>query len=51
MKKEYAKMDAGLLHQTNKKVILKLIKDRGQISRSELTKITDLTPPTINPFG
>lgn len=47
MKKEYAKMDAGLLHQTNKKVILKLIKKEKQISRSEITKITGLTPPTI----
>ncbi len=47
MNKEYAKMDAGLLHLTNKKVLLKLIKQKGQISRSELTRITGLTPPTI----
>ena len=47
MDNEYAKMDAGLLHLTNKKVLLKLIKQKGQISRSELTKITGLTPPSI----
>lgn len=47
MNKEYAKMDAGLLHLANKKVLLKLIKQKGQISRSELTKITGLTPPSI----
>lgn len=47
MEQEYAKMDAGLLHLANKKVLLKLIKERGQISRSELTRITGLTPPSI----
>lgn len=47
MKKEYKKMDVGLLHLTNKKVILKLIKDKGQISRSALAKKSGLTPPTI----
>ncbi len=47
MDKEYTKMDAGLLHLTNKKVLLKLIKQKGQISRSELTRITRLTPPSI----
>jgi len=47
MYKEFAKMDAGLLHLANKKVLLKLIKQKGQISRSELTKITGLTPPSI----
>ncbi|WP_430932143.1 ROK family transcriptional regulator [Saccharicrinis sp. 156] len=47
MRKEYAKMDAALLHQTNKKVILKLIKEKSQISRSELSRATGLTPPTI----
>jgi glucokinase-like ROK family protein len=47
MNKEYAKMDAGLLHLTNKKVLLKLIKQKGQVSRSELSRITGLTPPSI----
>lgn len=47
MEQEYAKMDAGLLHLANKKVLLKLIKKKGQISRSELTRITGLTPPSI----
>lgn len=47
MKNEYAKMDAAQLHRSNKIVILKLIKEKGQISRSELAKTTGLTPPTI----
>lgn len=47
MSKEYAKMDAGLLHRANKKIILKLIKVNHQISRSELSKKTGLTPPSI----
>lgn len=47
MNQEYAKMDAGLLHLTNKKLLLKLIKQKGQISRSELTRLTGLTPPSI----
>lgn len=47
MNHEYAKMDAGLLHRANKKVLLKLIKQKRQVSRSELTKITGLTPPSI----
>lgn len=47
MDTEYTKMDAVSLHLTNKKILLKLIKQKNQISRSELTKITGLTPPTI----
>ncbi|QGY46787.1 ROK family protein [Maribellus comscasis] len=47
MKNEFSKMDAGLLHLANKKVLLKLINQKGQISRSELSKATKLTPPTI----
>ena len=47
MNKEFAKMDAGLLHLTNKKVLLKLIKLNQQISRSDLAKETGLTPPTV----
>ncbi|MHA7941609.1 ROK family protein [Formosa sp. 3Alg 14/1] len=47
MSKEYKKMDVALLHLTNKKVILKLIKDNVQISRSALSKKSGLTPPTI----
>ncbi len=47
MEHEYKKMDAGLLHLANKKVLLKLIKKKGKISRSELTRITGLTPPTV----
>ncbi|MCK0156454.1 ROK family transcriptional regulator [Cellulophaga sp. F20128] len=47
MKKEYAKMDAGLLHLVNKKVVLKLINHNKQISRSALAKKSGLTPPSI----
>jgi glucokinase-like ROK family protein len=47
MKKEYAKMDAGLLHLSNKKIILRLIKKEQQISRSKLAMVTGLTPPSI----
>jgi glucokinase-like ROK family protein len=47
MKNEFSKMDAGSLHLANKRVLLKLIKQRGQISRSELSKETQLTPPSV----
>ena len=47
MKNEFSKMDAGSLHLANKRVLLKLIKQRGQISRSELSKETKLTPPSV----
>ena len=47
MKKEYKKMDAGLLHLSNKRILLRLIKERQQISRSSLAKTTGLTPPSI----
>ncbi|HKK64097.1 MAG TPA: ROK family transcriptional regulator [Bacteroidales bacterium] len=50
MKNEFAKMDAGKLHQANKKMLLKLIKQEGQVSRSELARITGLTPPSITRF-
>lgn len=40
-------MDIGRLHRANKKVLLNLIKEKGEISRSELSKITGLTPPSI----
>lgn len=47
MNKEFAKMDAGLLHLSNKKVLLKLIMLNQEISRSDLAKETGLTPPTV----
>lgn len=47
MHREYKKMDASSLHLANKRILLKLIKQEKQISRSDLTKITGLTPPTI----
>lgn len=40
-------MDAGLMNLTNKRAILKLIKESSQISRSKITKVTGLTPPTV----
>jgi glucokinase-like ROK family protein len=48
MKKDFAKMDAGLMNLTNKRLILKLIKRNTQISRSEIAKKTGLTPPSIS---
>ncbi len=44
---EYRKIDVEYLHRANKKVLLNLIKEKGKISRSELSKITKLTPPSI----
>ena len=43
-----SKMDAASLHLSNKKLILAIIKKNGQVSRSELSKITGLTPPTVS---
>jgi len=40
-------MDVGLLHLANKKLVLGLIKNNDEISRSALTKKTGLTPPSI----
>jgi glucokinase-like ROK family protein len=47
MKNEFSKMDAGSLHLANKRVLLKLINQSGQINRSELSKATKLTPPSV----
>jgi glucokinase-like ROK family protein len=35
------------LHLTNKRILLKLIKEKNIISRSELSKETGLTPPSV----
>jgi len=48
MKKDFAKMDAGRMNLTNKRLILKLIKQNQQISRSYIAKKTGLTPPSIS---
>lgn len=40
-------MDVGLLHLANKKVVLRLIKDHDEITRSSLAKKSGLTPPSI----
>lgn len=47
MKQDYTKMDVNLLHLANKKVLLKLINETKIISRSELSKLTGLTPPSV----
>jgi glucokinase-like ROK family protein len=41
------KLSAGLIHQGNKKLVLDLIKRKGEISRSDIASKTGLTPPTI----
>jgi glucokinase-like ROK family protein len=48
MKQNFAKMDVGLMNLTNKRKILKLIKHKKEISRSDITKETGLTPPTVS---
>jgi len=47
MATEFTKMDASSLHHANKIILLKLIQQKKEISRSELTKVTGLTPPTV----
>ena len=47
MHQDYKKMDVNVLHLTNKKILLKLIKEKKIISRSELSKETGLTPPSV----
>lgn len=41
------KMNTSTLHLSNMKLVLRLIKDSGQISRSDITNFTGLTPPTV----
>lgn len=40
-------MSAGLIHKGNKKLVLNLIKRKGEISRSDIATKTGLTPPTV----
>jgi glucokinase-like ROK family protein len=47
MVKAYQKMDAGRMNLINKRAILKLIKERSEISRSAIAKVTGMTPPTV----
>jgi glucokinase-like ROK family protein len=47
MHQDYKKMDVNVLHLTNKRILLKLIKEKKIISRSELSKETGLTPPSV----
>jgi glucokinase-like ROK family protein len=48
MRQNIIKMDAGLMNLTNKRIILKLIKQRATISRSDITKETGMTPPSVS---
>lgn len=41
-------MDSGTMNLINKKRILNLIKQKHEISRSEISKETGLTPPTVS---
>ena len=41
------KLSPALLHKGNKTIILSLIKRNGNVSRSDIAKITGLTPPTV----
>lgn len=45
--KNEKKMSVEELHKVNKKLILNLIKSHGEISRSQVSSITKLTPPTV----
>lgn len=47
MNSDFVKMDSSLMNLTNMRVVLKLIKQANQISRSEISKETGLTPPTV----
>lgn len=40
-------MDAGHMNLTNKRAILKLIKEKSEISRSAIAKETGMTPPSV----
>ncbi len=48
MSYNFTKMGADSLLLANKKTTLRLIKQKMQISRSDITKETGLTPPTIS---
>jgi glucokinase-like ROK family protein len=48
MIKTSKKMDAGLMNLTNKRIILKLIKQRTSRSRSEIARETGMTPPSVS---
>lgn len=45
--KSRTKMSVDQLHKQNKKLILNLIRENGEISRSSVSSITKLTPPTV----
>ena len=47
MAEKIKKMDASSMNLVNKKIILNLIKQKGLLSRSDIGKITGLTPPSL----
>ena len=44
----FQKMDVGLMTLINKRSVLELLRSTGKISRSEISKLSGLTPPTVN---
>lgn len=43
----FQKMDVGLMNLINKRSVLELLRTSGKINRSEISKLTGLTPPTV----
>ena len=41
-------MDVGLISLIYKRSVLGLIRFTGKVSRSEISKLSGLTPPTVN---
>lgn len=41
------KMDVGLMNLMNKRSVLGILRVAGKINRSEISKLTELTPPTV----
>ena len=41
-------MDVALMTLINKRSVLELLRSTGKISRSEISKLSGLTPPTVN---
>lgn len=48
MKYSIQKISKDLMKLYNQKLLLRILKDKGPISRSDLSKMTDLTPPAIS---
>ena len=46
--KYFPKMDVSLMTLINKRSVLELIRSSGKINRSDISKLSGLTPPTVN---